>query len=204
MRATLAISLSWAISTGRFMPATLRSPGFHLAAQQRSPGDLAGSQGILPVLSFAQGRDVEQIQRAVNAPHRVDPLPGRLDGVFPERELVELPDTIPAALAKRVEEFEGLDQMHRADDQVVVPAPEVVVDVDSVEQAAGVDEPGGFRRRLPSVQGVAEVQQDADVADIHVLDRQQGLRGRGEEHRYPRLAGLVLDSELRRWMGLRQ
>src|SRR5271157_5903 len=165
MRATLAMSLSWAISTGRFIPAplrpavcplllspagtltvppqrevssiaawliagacicTLRSLGFRLAAQERSAGDLVSGQGILPVLSFAQGRDVEQIQRAVNAPHRVDPLPGSLDGVLPERELVELPDTIPAALAKRVEEFEGFDQMHRADDEVVVPAPEVV------------------------------------------------------------------------------
>src|SRR5580700_8736097 len=178
MRATLAMSLSWAISTGRFIVAPsravvnpslqdscmadrccmymrLRPLSSRLAAQQGPAGDLAGGQGILPVLSFAQGRDVEQIQRAVNAPHRVDPLPGRLDRVLPERELVELPDTIPAALAKRVEEFEGFDQMHRADHEVVVPAPEVVVDVDSVEQAARVDEPGGFRRGFPSVQGVA-------------------------------------------------
>ena len=60
----------------------------------------------------AQGRDVEQIQRAVDAPHRIDPRSGRLDGVLPEGELVELPDAIPAALAKRVEELERFDEVH--------------------------------------------------------------------------------------------
>jgi hypothetical protein len=67
--------------------------------------------------------------------------------------------------------------VHRADDQVVVPAAEVVVDVDCKQQAAGVDEPGSFGRGLPAVQGVAEVQQDADVVHAHVLYRQQGLGG---------------------------
>src|SRR5437870_7887167 len=131
MRATLAMSLSWAISTGRFIVAPSRpavtpasriaawliataciyclwSLGSCLAAQERSAGDLVGGQGILPVLRPPQGVHVEHLQGAVDAPHRVDPLLGRLDGVLPERELIELPDTLPAALAKRVEELEGL------------------------------------------------------------------------------------------------
>ena len=72
----------------------------------------------------------------MDAPHRVDPFARRLDGIFPERELVELPDALPAALAKRVEELEGFDEMHRTDYEVVVLAPEIVVDVDGIEQAA--------------------------------------------------------------------
>ena len=66
----------------------------------------------------------------------VIPSACRLDGILPERELVELPDAFPAALPRRVEELEGLGEVHRADYEVVVPAPEVVVDVDCVEQAA--------------------------------------------------------------------
>ena len=107
-----------------------------LAAQERPPDDSVSGQGILPGLSIPQGRDVEQIERAVDTAHRVDSLAGRLDRIFSERELVQLPDTLPAALAERVEELQGFGEVHRADDQVVVPAPEIVVDVDSVEQAA--------------------------------------------------------------------
>src|SRR5260370_20648875 len=157
MRATLAMSLSWATSTGRFIEAPpagrlttasrvaawliagaciCRFLGARLAVEQRTAGDLVGGQGILPVLSLAQGGDVEHLQCAADAPHRVDALAGRFDGVLPERDLVQLPDTLPAALAERVEELERLGEVHRADHEVVVPAPEVVVDVDSVEQAA--------------------------------------------------------------------
>src|SRR5579863_6959763 len=122
------------------------SPAGGLAAQQRPADDLAGRERVLPALGLAERRDVEQVERAVDAAHGGDPLTRRLDGVFAERELVELPDALPAALTERVEELQGLREVHRADDQVVVPAAEVVVDVDAVEQAARVNEPGGLGR----------------------------------------------------------
>jgi hypothetical protein len=89
-----------------------RPPLARFAAQQRPTGDFVSCQGILPGLGIPQGRYVEQVQRAVDAPHRGGPLACRLDGILPERELVELPDALPAALAKRVEELEGFGEVY--------------------------------------------------------------------------------------------
>ena len=64
--------------------------------------------------------------------------------------------------------------MHGADDHVVVPLAQVVVDVHA-EQPAVVDgQLGGVGRRLPAEQGVAEVEQDADVGQADLLDAEQG------------------------------
>ena len=56
----------------------------------------------------------------------------------PERELIKLPYTIPVVLAQRVGKLKGLDQVHRADHHVVVPAAEVVIDIDG-KQPARID-----------------------------------------------------------------
>ena len=82
------------------------------AAQQRLTNDFVSCQGILPGLGIPQGRYVELVQCAVDDPHRGDPLACRLDGIFLEGELAELPDALPAALAESVEELEGFGEVH--------------------------------------------------------------------------------------------
>ena len=94
--------------------------------------------------------------------------------------------------------------MHGADDHVVVPAAQVVVDVHG-EQQAVVDEQLRRRgRRLAAEQGVTEVEQDADVVDAHLLDAERGLGGGVPDHLVARLARLVLDDELEVGVGQRE
>ena len=103
---------------------------------------------------------------------------------------------VPVVPAQRVEELEGLHQVHRADHHVVVPAAEVVVDVDR-EQLAVVDaQLGGVGRGLQAVQGVPEVEQDAEVVQADLLDAQQGARRVRKDDLVTRFARLVLDHEL--------
>src|SRR4030095_10285403 len=86
---------------------------------------------------------------------------GRLHTVFPERELIKLPHAVPVVLAERVEELEGLHKMHRADHHVVIPAAEVVVDINR-EQPACVDtQLRGIGRCFLPVPRMTEVQTDA-------------------------------------------
>ena len=108
------------------------------------------------------------------SPHGLDPVLGRLDGVLAERELVELPHAVPARLVQCVEELERLHQVDRADDHVVVPAAVVVVDVDREQSVARHDQLAASAGDLSAVEGVAEVEQDADVVATGLLDREQG------------------------------
>src|SRR4029077_2305501 len=116
-------------------------------------------------------------------------------------ELIKLPDAVPIVLAQRVEELEGLDQMHRADDHVVVPAAEVVVDVDR-KQTAGIDaQLRRIGRCLEAVHGVTEVQQDAEIVQTYLLNSQQRTGRIWEDDLIARLPRLVLDHELDLRMG---
>src|SRR5262245_28879632 len=106
----------------------------------------------------------------MDALEEVDRSSRRLDVVFAERELVELPHADPLVLAQRVEELEQLDRMNRACDEVVVPAAQVVVDVHA-EEASVVDRQlRGVGRRLAAVQRVTEVEQDPDVRQVELLE----------------------------------
>ena len=140
--------------------------------------------------------DVELVEGAVEGLEEPDRESGGLDGVLPERELVELPDALPVVDLQGVEELEDLDGVDGADDHVVVPAAQVVVDVHPPQQPVVDEQLRCGSGRVAAEQGVAEVQEDADVVHPHGLDAQSGLGGRVPEHLVAGLAGLVLDDDL--------
>ena len=124
------------------------------------------------------------------------------DRILAERELVEQHRPLPADLAQRPQELEGLHRMDGADDHVVVPLAQVVVDLDAHQPAATVDELEHVGGRLLGEQRVAHVQHDAQVVGADLLDAQE-RPGRGAEgHVDARLLELVLDRELQLGGGL--
>ena len=123
---------------------------------------------------------VQRIQRSVQSLEEADRHLGSLHTVLPERELVELPYAVPVVLAQRVKELERLDQVHRTDHHVVIPAAEVVVDIDR-EQPARVDaQLCGVGRGFQAVHGVSEVEQNAEIVQPDLLDAQQAFGPRSE------------------------
>jgi hypothetical protein len=70
--------------------------------------------------------------------------------------------------------------MHRADDHVVVPAAEVVVDVDGEQPVMRYRQSGRVGGSLPTVEGVAEVEQYSDVGQADLFDAEQRARDAGE------------------------
>ena len=139
--------------------------------------------------------EVEPVERRVDRADRLDARARGLDGILAEGELVEQDRLVPADLADLEEELERLDQVDRADGQVVVPLAPVVVDLDREEAAVLVHERQHVGGRLLGEQRVAEVDHDADVVAAGLLDAEQrARRGRPAEVR-PRLLGLVLDRD---------
>ena len=131
------------------------------------------AEGVVAGLGRAQGVDVQLVEGAVQGLEEGDRLLGRLHGVLPEGELVELPDALPAVAAQRVEELERLDQVHGADHHVVVPARKLSL-TSMREQLAVVDaQLGRIGRRLHPVQRVAEVEEHAEVVAAGRLDAEQ-------------------------------
>src|SRR2546429_1748541 len=137
--------------------------------------DPVRGQRILAVSGVAQGHDVEQIQRPVDAPHRFDPRPGRLDGVLPEWELVELPDSIPAALAERVEELERFDEVHGADHNAYYEMQDSLVHPNSLPRSTG---PMGWVVRGPwAVTQLADLMYSSKQAPFLVTETNAGSIG---------------------------
>jgi hypothetical protein len=75
----------------------------------------------LAPLGFVEGVEIEAVDRSVDRFDGADARAGGLDGVLAERELIEQDRLGPLDLAQRDEELECLDQMDRADRQIVVP-----------------------------------------------------------------------------------
>src|SRR4030095_13417381 len=119
----------------------------------------------------------------------------RLDTVLAKRELIKLPDAVPVVLAQCVEELEGLHQMHRADHHVVVPATEVVVDIDWKQPASVDAQLSVVGRSFEDVHGMAEVEQDAQVVQPNLLDGQQGTRRIRKDDLVTGVARLVIYHE---------
>jgi hypothetical protein len=94
------------------------------------------------LLCLGERVGVERLHRPPDQAHHLDAGARGLDRVLAERELVELPHAGPPGTVQGVEELERLDEVDRADDHVVVPAAEVVVDVDGVELVPGEDHLG--------------------------------------------------------------
>ena len=139
---------------------------------------------------------IQRIQSSMQRLEEADRHLGSLHTVLPERELIKLPNALPVVLAQRVEEFKGLDQVHRPDHHVVVPAAEVVIDIDR-EKAARIDaQLRGVGGCLQAVRGMAEVEQNSQIVESHLLYREQGAGGVREDDLVPRFARLVLDHEV--------
>src|SRR5688572_25635969 len=147
-------------------------------------------------LGLAKRLLVQGVQSSVQGREEADRGLGRFHTVFPERELIKLPYAVPVVLPQRVEELKGLHQVNRADDHVVVPTAEVVVDINSEEPAsinAQLRSVGGC---LQAVYGMAEVQQDAQIVQSDLLNGDQGTGGIREDDLVTRLARFVFDHKL--------
>src|SRR5665647_2296391 len=199
MRATRVTSRSrlagWAYSTD---PSTILSKSGSVCqvSEQGVGGEPRGFHRVLGILSRLHRSEVQALEPALHATQEAHGLFGRTHRVLTERELVELPHAVPVVLGQDVEELEELHGMYGAGDHVVVPAAQVVVDVHA-EQAAVVDgELGGVGRRLASVKRMAEVEKDADVGQVDLLQGEQRARHRVVAHVDARLTRLVLDDEL--------
>src|SRR6476660_4911772 len=147
-------------------------------------------------LRGSQRVHVKSIQSSVQCLEEANRDFGSLNAVLPEWELIKLPYAVPVVFAQCVEELERLHQVYRADHHVVVPAAEVVIDVDR-EQSAGVDAQlrcigWGFQ----SVHGMSEVEQDAQIVQADLLDAEQGTRRVRKDDLVTWFARLVFDHEL--------
>ena len=90
--------------------------------------------------SLGQRFEIDPVEEALHALDGVDAVPGRRDGVLAERELVEQQRSVPADPPHGEQELERLDQVVRADGQVVVPLQAVVVELDADQPPAPVDQ----------------------------------------------------------------
>src|SRR5215211_4661823 len=86
--------------------------------------------------------------------------------------------------------------MDGADDHVVVPAAEVVIDIDREEPSRVNAQLRSVRWGFQPVEGMAEVEQDAEVVLPHLLDGQQRAGCVREDDLVTWLARLVFDHEL--------
>ena len=90
-------------------------------------------------------------------------LAGGLHWVLAEGKLVEQDGPLPVDLAQGVEKLQRLDQVYRADSHIVVPLAPVVVDLDADQLAAARHQVQHIGRGLLGEQGVAQIEDDADV-----------------------------------------
>ncbi len=72
-------------------------------------------------LRVLQRRHVKVVKGAIERLQGANRQAGRLHRVFSEGELVQLPHALPVIDAQRVEVLKDLSQMHRADDEIVIP-----------------------------------------------------------------------------------
>ena len=92
------------------------------------------------VLALARRGELRGVDPFEQCEHRAEHRDARTrsgDGVLAEGKLIELPQLLPARASERQQELERLDEVHRADGQVVIPTAEVVVEVNVDEVARG-------------------------------------------------------------------
>ena len=147
---------------------------------------------------------VELVQARIEVFQNLDAVFRGCDGILTKRKLIEQHRALPVDLPEREQEIECLQQMNRTDGEIVVPLAPIVVHFNTGQPPAARDEPQLFGRRLAGHDRMTEIHHDADVVDLHVLDREQRARRRAPCHVVAGLASFVFDRELHGGMRCRE
>jgi len=118
--------------------------------------------------------------------HDTEPRPRRR---LPDMEDIEGQPALIAQPLEPISEFQILDQVHRADDHVVVPASIIIVQVHIIKFAVAREQRGGLGDIFPGGESMADIHQHPDP--VQYLEKQEGFSSDGHKTMGARFLELV-------------